>query len=63
MKLSYNMSCDQERCAKARNWPNHEGDIPGLYLYFFNHPGQIHQLSDIRVSHIYGFSHVLQLFK
>ena len=36
---------------------------PGLYPYFFNHPGQIHQLSGVRVSHIHGFSHVLQLFK
>ena len=35
---------------------------PGLYPCFFNHPSQIHQLSDVPVSHIHGFSHVLQLF-
>ena len=37
--------------------------FPGLYPYFYNHPGQNHQLSDVCVSRIHGFSHVLQLFK
>ena len=56
-----------EPSAIFKLWPWWNGakltmQLSGLYPYFLNHPGQIHPLSDVRVWHIHGFSHVLQLY-